>query len=286
MSARNLPSPTEPIGLLAHLIVALSDTKRTRVKEILRDGLVHVNDVSVTKHDHPIGPGDSIAIRDERIPPARKMPFAILFEDAHLLAINKPCGLLTIATDNEKNKTVYHIANAALASTRERAFIVHRLDRFTSGVLLLAKSEEAKARVMGNWKAAEKRYHALVEGLPSPREGTLTHHLRENEQLIVTAMDRPTRDSQEARLYFRVVRPGRTHSLLEIELDTGKKNQIRAQLTAIGFPIAGDPKYGAHTDPIRRLCLHASSLSIPHPMTGERLLFEAPMPREMERAVG
>lgn len=260
--------------------------KRTRVKEYLTSGLVHVNDVSVTRHDHAVGPGDAIEVRSERTPPGRVLPFEVLFEDGYLLAIHKPCGLLTIATEREKSKTVYSIVNAALETTRERAFVVHRLDRFTSGVLLLAKSEDAKQRVMGNWKAAEKVYHALVEGLPVPAERTLVHHLREDERLIVHAMDAPTRDSERAVLTYRIVKPGKTFSLLEIDLETGKKNQIRAQLSRVGHPIAGDAKYGAHTDPIRRLCLHASSLSVPHPMTGERVKFTAPMPPEMASAAG
>ncbi|MEO8376522.1 MAG: RluA family pseudouridine synthase [Candidatus Sumerlaeota bacterium] len=282
MSTRKLPYPAEPTTLLPHLIAVLKETKRTRVKEILRAGLVHVEGESVTRHDHPVEPGQLIEIRDERLPPARVLPFTVLYEDATILAINKPCGLLTIATATEKSKTVYSIVNQALASTRERAFVVHRLDRFTSGVLLLAKSEEAKIQIMGNWEEAHKTYHAVVEGTPKPATKKLIHHLREDERLVVHAMDGPTKNSQRAVLTYKVISSNREHALLEIDLDTGKKNQIRAQLSAIGHPIAGDPKYGAKTDPIKRLALHASTLSIPHPLTKERLSFEAPMPLEMK----
>ena len=281
--ARNVPPPSAPTTLLLHLYAALADTKRTRVKEILQSGFVHVNDVSASRHDHPVAPGDRIEIRDSRLPAARKLPFPVLYEDDHLMAILKPCGLLTIATPTEKDKTVYSIVNAALEATRERAFIVHRLDRFTSGVLLLAKSDDVKKRVMGNWKAAEKFYHAVVEGTPKPLERRLVHHLREDERLIVHAMDKPTKQSQEAILTYTVLHSRNGLSMLRINLDTGRKNQIRAQLTAIGHPIAGDAKYGAKTDPIGRLCLHASSLSIPHPITGKRLLFEAEMPPEFAK---
>ena len=279
MPTRKLPAPREATTLLPHLFTVLHDTKRTRVRDMLRAGLVHVNGSSVTRHDHALGPGDLIEIRDERLPPGRTLPFPVLYEDAHLLAIDKPCGLLTIATASEKSKTAYHVVNAALSTTRERALVVHRLDRFTSGVLLFAKSEEAKSRVMGNWKAAEKTYHAIVEGVPRDRERTLVHHLREDERLVVHAMDAPTRDSQRAVLSYRSLGGDGKLTLLEIKLDTGRKNQIRTQLSAIGHPIAGDEKYGASTDPLGRLCLHASRLSIPHPFTGERLVFEAPPPR-------
>jgi 23S rRNA pseudouridine1911/1915/1917 synthase len=283
MANRKLPAPAETSTMLPYLLATLRDTNRTRVKDLLRSGLVHVNDESVTRHDHPVVPGDRIEIRDERAPGARNLPFPVLYEDASIIAIHKPCGLLSIGTDAERHKTAYAMVNAALALTRERAFIVHRLDRFTSGVLLLAKTEEIKHRVMGNWEAAEKVYHALVEGTPDPPKRTLIHHLREDERLVVHAMDRPTERSQWAKLTYTVVRAGRTHSLLRIDLETGRKNQIRAQLTAIGHPIAGDAKYGAQTDPLHRLGLHASSLSIPHPVTGERLRFEASMPPEMEK---
>jgi 23S rRNA pseudouridine1911/1915/1917 synthase len=278
MATRKLPPPAEATTLLPHLLVALRDSNRTRIKNVLRTGVVHVNDESITRHDHPIGPGDRIDIRDERTPAARTLPFPVLFEDASLIAINKPCGLLTIGTDSERHKTAYAAVNAGLAATHERAFIVHRIDRFTSGVLLLAKSEEIKHRVMGNWEAAEKVYFALVEGTPQPSTRTLEHHLREDDRLVVHASDRPLPNSQWARLTYTVARAGRTHSLLRIDLDTGRKNQIRAQLTAIGHPIAGDAKYGASTDPLRRLGLHGFSLSIPHPVTGNRVTFEAPLP--------
>ncbi|MCC6547829.1 RluA family pseudouridine synthase, partial [Candidatus Sumerlaeota bacterium] len=151
MGKRNLPSPMEATTLLPHLLEVLKDTKRTRVKEMLRSGLVHVDDVSVTRHDHLLSPGQRIEIRDERVPPARAMPFPVLFEDASILVIDKPCGLLTIATAAEKSKTVFSIVNQALASSRERAYVVHRLDRYTSGVLLLAKGEDAKHAIMRNW---------------------------------------------------------------------------------------------------------------------------------------
>ncbi|MBI1290986.1 RluA family pseudouridine synthase [bacterium] len=280
MATRKLQPPAEAMTLLPFLLGALRDSNRTRVKDLLRSGLVHINDASVTRHDHPVSPGDQIEIRDERAPGARNVPFPVLFEDSSLIAINKPCGLLSIGTDSERHKTAYAMLNAALATTRERVFIVHRLDRYTSGVLLLAKSEEIKHRVMGNWEAAEKVYHALVEGTPQPATKALVHHLREDERLVVHAMDRPAPNSQWAKLTYTVVRPGRTHALLRIDLETGRKNQIRAQLTAIGHPIAGDAKYGAKTDPLRRLGLHASSLSIPHPVTGKRIQFEAPLPPE------
>ncbi|MCC6547212.1 RNA pseudouridine synthase, partial [Candidatus Sumerlaeota bacterium] len=173
--------------------------------------------------------------------------------------------------------------NQALASSRERAYVVHRLDRYTSGVLLLAKGEDAKHAIMRNWEAVEKTYHAMVEGTPSPARRQLVHHLWEDERLVVHAGDSPGRNTQKAILAYKVVGSSRSHALLEIDLETGRKNQIRAQLCAIGHPIAGDAKYGATTNPIGRLALHASRLSVPHPTTREIMTFEAMMPPEMAR---
>ncbi len=282
MANRTLPSPSESTGLLAYLFLALTDSKRTRVKELLRSGLVHVNGRSVTRHDALVGRLDVIEIRTERAVPSRALPFEVLFEDAHLLAIVKPNGLLSVPSKHEKSRNVLSLVNAALKQTRERAFIVHRLDLYTSGVLVLVKSEEHQAKVMKNWAAAKKVYHALVEGVPQRKEGTLTHFLREDERLVMHASDTESKGSVKAMLSYRVLAERGAHSLLSVQLKTGKKNQIRAQLAAIGHPVAGDLKYGAKTNPLGRLCLHASQLWIPHPKSGAMLEFKAPLPRGME----
>lgn len=282
MSSRSIPSPPAATTLLPHLIATLSDTKRTRVKEMLTRGLVSVNGAVATRHDTPLRPGDSIAIAGLReAKKARALPFAVLYEDAHLIAIDKPAGLLSIATEKEWEQTAYAILMEALAPARERVFIVHRLDRESSGVLMLAKTEAAKQAAMSNWKAAEKIYLALVEGTPEPRAATLMHHLHEDDRLKMHATEKPTRDSMEARLSYRVERVVQQYAMLSVELDTGRKNQIRVQLAAIGHPIAGDEKYGAKSNPLKRLGLHASRLSLPHPITGEALVIEAPIPDVM-----
>ena len=282
MPDRVLPSPREPVGLLQHLLLAMTDSKRTRVKDLLQSGLVHVNGRSITRHDEPVGPKDLIEIREQRAPPKRSLPFDTLFEDPWILAINKPNGLLTVGSKHEKTRTVYAVVNRALAATRERAYIVHRLDLYTSGVLLLTKSEEMQSKIMNGWASAKKVYHALVEGIPQPRQRTLTHYLREDEQLLVRASDAPERHAVKAVLTYQVMSEKNGYALLKIVLETGKKNQIRAQLAAIGHPIAGDAKYGARSNPLGRLCLHASSLSIQHPKTGSRINFQAPMPTGMD----
>ncbi|TWU47733.1 RluA family pseudouridine synthase [Rubripirellula reticaptiva] len=282
MSIRRLPSPKQPTGLLAHLVASLSDTKRTRVKEILRSGLVHINGVSSTQHDAPVAPNDLVEIRKERAPVARSLPFDVLFEDDSIFVLNKPNGLLTVGNKHERKLTVESIVNQALAEQRQRCFIVQRLDLYTSGVLLLAKSELVQKKIKDNWGKSEKFYHALVEGTPDPDHADLTHFLSEDERLLVHASDSPDRGGVKASLSYQSLERREAHTLVRVKLKTGKKNQIRAQMSAIGHPIAGDAKYGATTNPISRLCLHASSLTLTHPTTNQRVTFTAPLPDGME----
>lgn len=268
--------------MLDYLIAVMVGSKRTRVKEILHSGLVHLNGRSVTRHDQVVRPVDVVEIREQRAPPTRSLPFDVLFEDAWLLAINKPSGLLTVANRHEKAQAVYPILMRALGVSRERVYIVHRLDLYTSGVLLLAKSLEVQEKITENWGAAKKVYHALVEGLPKPPQRTLTHYLREDERLIVHASERFAHGASKAVMSYRVVKERGDYTLLQVALQTGKKNQIRSQLSAIGYPVAGDAKYGARTNPIGRLCLHASSLTLPHPKTGNQVAFHASLPAGMD----
>lgn len=278
MSSTLLPSPAEQTGLLHYLFAVLPEAKRTRVKSLLQSGLVHVNGVSVTRHDFLVGPRDRLETRSERAFGARELPFAVLFEDGELIAIDKPSGLLTVASKFEKSRTAFSLLNRALRESKERAFVVHRLDLYTSGVLLLVKSEEDQAKVRKGWGKAKKTYHALVEGAPGKASDRLIHFLREDERLVMQASLTETPRSVKASLSYRVVEQLAGFALLEIKLESGKKNQIRAQLSAIGHPIAGDLKYGARSNPIGRLCLHASSLSLPHPKTGAMVRFEAVLP--------
>ncbi|WP_442508891.1 RluA family pseudouridine synthase [Novipirellula sp. SH528] len=282
MAIRRLPSPQQSTGLLVYLIETLSDTKRTRVKEILRSGLVHVNGASSTQHDIQIGPHDAVEIRSERAVVQRSLPFDVLFEDGSLFVINKPNGLLTVGNKHEKNRTVESIVNQALASQRQRCYIVQRLDLYTSGVLLLAKTEPAQKKIKDNWGKSDKFYHAIVEGAPNPTQATLTHFLSEDERLLVHASRTPDRGAIKATLSYETLKCQDAHTLIRVKLKTGKKNQIRAQMSAIGHPIAGDAKYGATTNPIDRLCLHASSLTLLHPTTNQRVTFTAPLPNGMD----
>jgi RluA family pseudouridine synthase len=204
----------------------------------------------------------------------------ILYEDDYLIAVDKPAGLLTVGTATDKTRTVHYILNdyvrKGCAKSRNRVFVVHRLDQWTSGVLLFAKSEEIKSRMQDNWKDTEKTYLAVVHGRLKKKEGTITSYLAENSAYTVFS----TTDASKGKLShtaYKVIKETEKFSLLEVNLLTGRKNQIRVHLSDEGHPILGDRKYGKN-DNCRRLALHAKSISFKHPATGEQMNFTTKTP--------
>ncbi|HEY1082453.1 MAG TPA: RluA family pseudouridine synthase [Prosthecobacter sp.] len=283
---------TEPAALLSFLFASWPEVKRTKIKQWLRFGAVHINGRSITRHDHALQAGDVVEIRPQKAPPpVTPLPagMAVLHEDDALLVIRKPVGLLTIATDKEREKTAFKIMTDWLRESSRaanaRLWIIHRLDRETSGLLVLAKTEEAKTWMQENWERMEKRYLAVVEGSLPAESGTLTGHLDETQPHRVFITDRPTKNTREAVTHYRVLGTAFGRSLVEVTLDTGRRHQIRAQLAAAGCPIVGDDKYGAKTDPAKRVALHAVALKLLHPDDEQELQFEAPLPQELARLV-
>jgi 23S rRNA pseudouridine1911/1915/1917 synthase len=278
MKPRELPPPVVPTPLLPWLLTALHPTNRTRVKELLRSGRVHVNGVATTRHDHPLTPADRVAIAPETSPQAAALArhgIAILYEDAHLIAIDKPAGLLTVATAGEKTETAFALLHA---HHRDRPFVVHRLDRDTSGVLLFAKSPAVRDALQEAWDSAEKTYLAAVDGVPDPPEGTVDNFLAEGKDLRVRSVRETAEGAKRAVSRYRVVvRAGRL-SLVEVRIDTGRKHQIRVHLAGLGCPVIGDRLYGNGVNPAGRLGLHARRLAFDHPTTGERVTVEAVFP--------
>ena len=281
---RRLTSPAAETPLLTWLLTALQPMNRTRVKQLLRSGSVRVNGTSVTQHDHPIGPADRIGISHEAANRSAAA-VAILHEDEAVIAIDKPCGLLAVASDTEKEDTAFVRLSTHLEARKAgRPFVVHRLDRETSGVLLFARSPETRDALQRSWDAIEKTYLAVVEGPPHPAEGTIENHLIEGDNLRVRIV-RPGGTAKLAITRYRVLASHRGYSLLEVKLETGRKHQIRVHLASIGCPVIGDSGYGARSNPARRLGLHAWRLRFPHPISGEALAIESPFPAELNRIV-
>jgi tRNA pseudouridine32 synthase/23S rRNA pseudouridine746 synthase/23S rRNA pseudouridine1911/1915/1917 synthase len=213
----------------------------------------------------------------------------ILYEDRDILVVDKPAGLLTIATERDKSRTAYFIltdyVRKGAARSRNRLFIVHRLDRETSGVLVLAKSEEAKSRLQSAWGETEKTYLAVVHGRCRTHAETITTYLAENKAHVVYSTSDPAK-GKLARTAYRLLKQTKDFALLEVNLLTGRKNQIRVHLAGIGHPIVGDRKYGDAKEPRGDLALHSRSITFRHPVSGQRLTLAAKVPVHFFRLVG
>ena len=263
------------------------------VKHWLEGGRVRVGGAIVRRGDVDVTSGDRVELGA----PQASFPslLRLVFEDDQILVVDKPPGLLTIATERERERTAYRLlaeyvgghGNATRPGRPDvpRLFIVHRLDRETSGLLVFAKSIAVKRRLQDQFEArgVERRYVAVVEGAPSESEGTLRSRLREDRGLRVRGARRGS-EGREAITRYRVLDRGAAMALVELSLVTGRRGQIRAQLAELGHPIVGDRAYGARHDPARRVCLHATRLSFPHPR-GHRVVFESPAPPAFARLV-
>jgi RluA family pseudouridine synthase len=214
---------------------------------------------------------------------------SILYEDEDLLVVDKPPGLLTIGTEKEKSRTAYFAltdyVRRGSPRSRKRIFIVHRLDRAASGVLVFAKNEEAKFRLQRSWKETKKKYLAVVHGRFEKPAGTITTYLAENRAYRVYSTSDTTKGKLSHTAY-RVLKEAGSLSLLEIDLLTGRKHQIRVHLADKGHPVVGDKKYGKAGDAHRRLALHAASITFRHPRTGRELTFETKAPAYFSGLVG
>ena len=213
----------------------------------------------------------------------------ILHEDRDILVVDKPAGLLTVGTERDKSHTAYFVltnyVRKGCARSQNRVFIVHRLDRETSGVLVFAKSEEAKSRLQGEWSETKKSYLAIVHGLCQKSEETITTYLAENKAHVMYSTSDPAKGKLSITAY-NVLKQTKEFALLEVSLLTGRKNQIRVHLAGIGHPIVGDRKYGSVKESCVGLALHARSISFMHPVSGQRLTFVAKVPAYFHKLVG
>jgi 23S rRNA pseudouridine1911/1915/1917 synthase len=279
---------TGQTGLLEFLYGALSDRKRSAVKALLEQKQIAVNGSVVTKFDYPLAPGTEVFILKkaavQKSPALRKL--AILFEDDSIIVIDKSSGLLSVSTDKETGETAFSILKGYVKAKNYNAqlYVVHRLDRDTSGVMMFSKSREIQQQLQNNWEEVitKRIYYAVVEGNVQADKGEIISWLKENKALKVYS-SKVEGDGQKAVTHYRVLRRKAGYTLLEVELETGRKNQIRVHCQDLGHSIAGDRKYGAQTDPLRRLALHAGILEFPHPLTGKLLHFETPVPPQFEK---
>lgn len=279
----------EPSLLQDFLIENLKKEGRNKIKALLKYRAVSVNGKPVSKYDYQLKAGDTISVSATQDRTVAKNPLLnIIYEDDDIIAINKPAGLLSIATEKETERTAYHLLMEYVKEKdkENRVYIVHRLDRDTSGVLVIAKNEKIKLALQDHWGSIVKvrGYVAVVEGTPLKESDRLISWLKETQTHHIYSSGRKG-DGLQAITNYKTIKQGTDYTLLDIDLETGRKNQIRVQLQDIGHPIAGDKKYDALTNPLKRLCLHANKLAFIHPYTNELLTLETPIPKEFNRLV-
>lgn len=277
----------EEATLLAWLVAGLPQKGRNTLKAVLRDGQVLVDGRAITQFDHPLVPGQRVRVYWQRTAaPREHHGLNIVHEDDDIIIIDKPSGLLTIATDKEKRRTAYAILSDYVKAQDpdNKIFIVHRLDRETSGLLMFARNEKVKQQIQETWETtiSERTYVAVVEGQVMPAEGTITSWLTESRALIVYSSQNP-QHGKKSVTHYRTIRQSGDFSLLQLNLDTGRKHQIRVHMQEIGHPVVGDKKYGATANPLRRLGLHAQVLVFTHPRTGTLRRFESAVPKSFLR---
>lgn len=264
--------------LIEFLKKMFSNLSKNSVKSLLHNEKVFVNGNMTTKYNYELNIGDVVEIREKV---AKNID--IIYEDKDIIVINKPSGLLTVATEKEKNKTAYHLVMEYLKKKNKnnRIFIIHRLDKDTSGIIMFAKNERAKHLYQDNWNDIVKKrcYYAVIEGKMENKEGTIKSYLKENGNMVYSVKDR---SGKLAITEYKVLKERKNISLLDINLKTGRKNQIRVHMKENKTPILGDLKYGEKSKLINRLALHAYKLELINPVTKKLLIFEASMPNEIK----
>lgn len=276
----------EKEGELLDYLYKNIDMPKKRIKQYLTHGSIFVNNNRTTQYNYKLIPGMNIVI-DTDNKNKKELPFNILFEDEHIIVVNKPSGLLTIATAKEKDKTLYHIVREYLVSKNRnaRVFIVHRLDKDTSGIVVLAKDEKTKNKLQENWNeyVSLREYVAVVHGKLKKEEDRIVQRLKETKTNLVYISRND--EGKEAITNYKVIKENDSYSELSIKIETGRKNQIRVAMATIGNPIVGDKKYGDPKDKESRLYLHANRLKMYYPEIKKDILFETPTPSEFKKLI-
>lgn len=288
LARQNIGVATEK--LMEFISKAIPTAKRNDIKKWLKYGQVMVQGNISTAFDTPVDAGEWVEVNLTRPFPVFKHPrLTIVYEDDDVIVVNKGYGLLSIGTDRPgKVDTAYSLLRDFVKKVHpsNKIFIVHRLDRDTSGLMMFAKTPEAKEAMQHNWNnmVLDRTYVAVLEGELEHDEGVVKSYLAENSRHEVYSTDDPV-EGKLAVTRYKVLRRGHGRSLVEFSLDTGRKNQIRVHAKELGHPIIGDKRYGSKTSPLHRLALHARSLRFAHPVTRKDMKFETPIPSKFQAVV-
>lgn len=275
---------THDCELLDFLFETHPGQSKNSVKSLLTNHHVTIEGSPVTQYNLKLFKDDIVIIYKQPVRKVVRSKLPIIYEDDHIIVINKPSGLLSIASDNEKRSTAYRILSDYVQQKdkHNRVFVVHRLDEDTSGVLMIAKDKVTQEKYQDNWNdlVSKRGYYAIVDGILKEKQGTITSYLKKNTQnMMYSSKDK---SGQYSVTHYKVIKEKGEYSLLDVNIDSGRKNQIRVHLGDVGHHVVGDDKYGKPTNPIKRLGLHAYELDIKDPYTGKMFKFKAPIPKEFE----
>lgn len=269
--------------LLAAAAALLPDHKPTKLKSMLRHNQLAINGVPSTQFDLPVKAGDLLWVNFDRSFQIFSHPrVKLIFEDNDIIVVDKGYGVLSTAAGKPSDDTVYNIVKkyARGFSDKANVYVVHRLDRDTSGLMLLTRTKQARDKLISNWNnmVIERKYIAVVEGTVEQREGTIKSFLAENPDTFEMYSTEDKKLGRLAVTRYRVVKQRERFAMVELEIKTGRKNQIRVHMHDLGNPVSGDRKYGGHPSPINRIALHATTLTLVHPITGKAVTFTSPVP--------
>ena len=276
----------EPMRLMDFLATKMPEASRTKLKSLLSKQIVLVDNMITTQYDFPLQTGMKVQIcRNKKNKEFHNRLLKIVYEDPYIIVINKMPGVLSVNTDRQKVRTAYTILKEYVQRNRKSCplYIVHRLDKETSGLMMFAKDEKTQHTLRDNWHdiVTDRRYVAVVTGDVEKDSGTLVSWL--TDKILYVKSSNYDDGGRKSITHYRTIKRGNGYSLLELRLETGRKNQIRVHMSDLGHPIAGDKQYGAKTRPLGRLCLHAHRLELIDPRSGEKRIFAAREPAAFRR---
>ena len=266
----------EPMILIDYLINILNKPRK-KAKSLLTNKAIYINGKNITKYNYPLFPGNILEIKEYS---NNKLDLDIIYEDKYIIVVNKRSGLLTVSTENENEKTLYHQVSdyVKLKNKNARICVIHRLDRDTSGVVMFAKDEKTKRLYQDNWDklVSNRKYVAVLSGKPINKQGKIIEYLVEKENMKVYAVSK--NKGKIAITNYKIIKSNNKYTLIDIDLETGRKNQIRVAMQNMNTPIVGDKKYGSKEDPLKRLGLHAYKLVLTNPLNNKKMVFTSPYP--------
>lgn len=269
--------------LLEYLIINLGFS-RNNAKSLLSHHLVAINGAPISQFNFMLSKDDDLIISKKPIKRKERSNLPIIFENDDIIVINKPYGLLSVASDKEKSSTAYRMVMDYLQEKNRKAriYVVHRLDKETSGVLMFAKNEKVKGALQEKWNdiVLKRGYYAVVEGVMAKKEDHIVNYLNMNSLNLMYISSKFDKKAQKCVTNYKVIKENKKYSLLDVNIETGRKNQIRVTLGSLNHYVLGDDKYGNPENPLNRLCLHAYNLTFINPFDNKKYDFTAPMPKE------